>query len=50
MFGRKENTVQVTDKEKYKLAVKYKKILDKAKTLPANSKEMLRAIRKAGLE
>lgn len=48
MFG-KDKTIQVSDKEQYKLAVKYKRILDNAKVLPSNSREMFKAIRKAGL-
>jgi len=47
MFRKK--TIEVKDKELYKLAVKYKRQLEKADTLPPNSKEMYKLIRKAGL-
>ena len=44
MFKKKE-----AEKDLYKLAVKYKKQLEKADTLPSNAREMYRVIRKAGL-
>lgn len=43
----KKKTIEV--KDNYKLALKYKKILNNAKELPPNSKEMFKIIRKAGL-
>lgn len=42
----KNKTVEIKNKEEYKLALKYKKILDNATELPPNSKEMFRVIRK----
>lgn len=44
-----KKAIDIKDKDLYKQALKYKKILDKAKTLPPNSREMFKAIRKAGL-
>ena len=45
----KKKTTEIKNKDEYNLALKYKKILDNAKELPEGSKEMFKAIRKAGL-
>ncbi len=51
MFNIKETVreVDLDEKKLIKLAKKYKKTLDNAKTLPPNSREMFKVIRKSGI-
>ena len=49
MFNRKKKAIEPEKEDIKELALKYRKILSKAKTLPPNSVKMFKIIRKAGI-